>query len=290
MKFKIKDPLVLSLIILTVCLITFLSVKVLPQTTKQKDQKLFTNPIDQIRKIEISSQNQISQLEKTDQGWIVVSEQNLPADQDKIDRLLEAVSKVEKTDLVSQNATDNQDKYGLDPKTVIRIKINYQNGSQSELLVGNSGPDYQKDYILIPNQSEIYLSNLGLRAVLVQPRWKNLTVTSVYSDQIKKMTVNQKAIDDLESDQTKQLIGQVINLTAEQTQPTQPGQDLGFDQSKLQISIQTEDQTINLTFGNSNQQGQQYLQTDQPEVVYLISSEKFKQISQAVDQLLSENI
>ncbi len=165
---KLTDPFLLSFTTLVILAGVLAFLKFSPKSVENKPWLLET--IDLVNKIEITIGQEKAILKKDNDNWLVVSEENSIADQEKIDKLLSGLKEVKKTDLVSQNK-DNHSKYGLGEFQAINLKASQDDNLLLHLLIGMVGPDFESDYIRLPNEDKVYLSNLGLRSVLIQPRW-----------------------------------------------------------------------------------------------------------------------
>ena len=282
---KLIDPLGLSFLGVLIALGILLWIKLSPQLKEKKNQPWLSDKIESIDKIEIQTNNQKIILIKENNSWQVASEKNLPADKNKIDRLLDSLRQLKKTELVSKNENYHH-KFGLNQENAIELKVYQGENNFFSLLVGNAGPDFESDYIRFPQEKEVYLSNIALRSVLIQPQWKNLKVTDFYSDQVEKVIIKKgKRETEFDSEKAKELINQ---LTGIQAHDAQLG-SISRPTTTITIKLKENNKTIVLKLGEKNNKNQRSCQENEEPIIYLLPSWLDEKIDQAVKQLLSTN-
>jgi len=167
---KITDPFILSFLILVILGGTLAYLKIGPRLKEKQNKPWLADKIESVDKIRIKNSQQEAILIKKNNKWLVASENDSATDPEKIKDLLGALGKLNKKELVSENE-DNQQKLGVDQENGIKLKVYQNNQLLLDLLVGYAGPDFEKAYIRFPNEKKVYLSNVPLRSVLIQPRW-----------------------------------------------------------------------------------------------------------------------
>jgi len=168
----IKDSFFLSLLILILLGGTLFYFKSAPKREEESVQPWLANKKDLIQKIVIKRPGEEITLQKKEGSWFVLDEnkEEQEADQEKVDSLLEKLTRVKRTELVSNNEKSHP-KYGLGKDQAIELRVYQDENLLLHLLVGDPGPDFESNYVTIGEGKEVYLTSLSLRSVLIQPRW-----------------------------------------------------------------------------------------------------------------------
>jgi len=287
---KLTDPLFLSFLGVVIVLGVLAWLKFSPQLKEKQNRPWLAGKIESVDKIEINHNNQKTVLAKKDGSWRVTSEQDLPADKEKINQLLTSLENLKKGELVSRNKNYHH-KFGVDQEGAIELKVYQGENNLLHLLVGNAGPDFESDYIRFPDQKEVYLSNVALRSVLIQSRWKNLKITDFYSDQVEKIIIK-KGRDQKEFDsaKAKELINQLTGIQANDAWvlKEEKKEEYGLTQPTATITIRLKEDKgeVNLKLGQKNKEDNLYCQKDDQSVVYLLPSWLGEKIIEQVENLL----
>lgn len=282
---RFNDPFLLSLVLLLGLAGGFFVLRNGTEFLKSRSPSWLAGKTDLVDKIEIKNNLQETVLEKKDGGWKVTSENNLPVEPKKIESLLTLLSNLNKAENVSKNEKNHQ-KYGVDEETATLVKIYQGETTVLEFLVGKAGPNYVQDYIRLPNQEEVYLTNIATKSILAQAKWKNLTITDFYSDQVKQIIFEGDTFENMESEEFKNLVSQFTNLSGEDALNLEIETSVDFDSPLIELSLITEDAKTDIRIIQSSEE--YYLKKDGQPVAYLISEGKFDQIKQAAENLLSE--
>lgn len=290
LKNILQDPFFISFLLLIILGGILAILKITPNIKKGEKKQLVGETITSADKIEIESPEEKSVLQKRNNNWVVLSEEELPADKEKVNILIDTLKKLEKTELVSKNEA-NQQSFGVNEKETTKLKI-YQNDGKLilDLLIGEPGPDFEKDYIRLPSEKETYLSNIALRSVIIQSPWKNLKITEFLSDEVKKVeiTVGGKTRS-FETEKAKELINNLTGLTANNALLLK-GDDLGqygLDKPKKVINLELERKKIILSFGGTIKNESQYIRLNEDLVIYTISLSKNEGIEKESNKLFS---
>ena len=124
-----------------------------------KPGKIFDGNIDVISKIQISEKDKVLELIKNDSTWSIVQADTLIVKENQLDRFFDKVIVVEKEIQVT-NKESKWEKFGVDDSLGKHLKL-FDN-SEKELIhyvFGNSGQDYQHNYVRANNSSDVYRTN-----------------------------------------------------------------------------------------------------------------------------------
>ena len=124
-----------------------------------KPGKIFDGNIDLISKIQISEKDKVLELIKNDSTWSIVQADSLIVKENQLDRFFDKVIVVEKEIQVT-NKESKWEKFGVDDSLGKHLKL--FDDSEKELIhyvFGNSGQDYQHNYVRANNSSDVYITN-----------------------------------------------------------------------------------------------------------------------------------
>ncbi len=117
----------------------------------------------EITKIEISGPNKVTSLSKKDAQWVVGS-QEYPADTDKVKKILDVISGLTLTDLVS--ASENYARYDLtkDQKTVVKVWTGDTPALEFEM--GKTAASRNHTFIKLTDDANVYQASGNFRQKL----------------------------------------------------------------------------------------------------------------------------
>jgi len=275
---QVLDPFFISLFVVVALALSIFYLVYYPKKLNENIKPCLDGQIDQITKIKIDQ----TVLEKQDQGWVIASNNNLPADKNKVNQLLDVLKQIKKDNIVSKNKQYHE-KYGVTEESGTKVTVLHDQKQMLQVLIGNAGPGFSGTYFRLPEDDAVYLSKVGLRSAIIQNYWKDLTITNFYSDEVTKIEVGNQTFEDVENEKVKTLIGRLTGLTAddiikveEELKQTNP--------SKIKIYLK--DKEISLViFAN---EGNFYaIKPEQENLIYQLDPTKAKNINQAIVNLLS---
>lgn len=132
---------------------------------------ILTKSLDNTVKIEITMDNKITQLDKSDDKWVVTSENKAEANPDLVTKLLDSLKKVTTGTIISQNS-NKLATFELGDAMGINLKLSdSQNNVLLELQIGKMGPAYNQCYVKLPNSNNILLINQNLVLLTTPTSW-----------------------------------------------------------------------------------------------------------------------
>ena len=121
--------------------------------------KIYVGNVDNISKIQISEKDKTLELIKTDSTWSIVQAESLVVKENQLDRIFDEIIPLKKEMLIT-NKEEKFEKFGVDDSLGRHFKL--FDASDKELIhyiFGNSGQDYQHNYIRENNSSDVYRTN-----------------------------------------------------------------------------------------------------------------------------------
>ena len=148
-----------SLTALIIIIILFFVNQRLQSRHRIETGNIFVGDIDNISKIQISEKDKTLELIKTDSTWSIVQAESLVVKENQLDRIFEKIIPLKKEMLIT-NKEEKFKKFGVDDSLGRHFKL--YDASDNELIhyiFGNSGQDYQHNYIRKNNSSDVYRTN-----------------------------------------------------------------------------------------------------------------------------------
>ena len=121
---------------------------------------------DDITKMEVTRAGHTTVLTKKDKSWYI-SGGNWRADQTKVSEMLDKLSGLTVTDLVSESKS--YERYQLDNKNKVILKAFSNNTISRELSMGKTAPTNSHTYIRLPGDNKVYLASGDLPRLFMAP-------------------------------------------------------------------------------------------------------------------------
>lgn len=131
------------------------------------------------RKIEITTKDGTSVLEKSGEQWVVASQGSFRADAEAVNALFQKVATIEAGNVVSKSR-EKRTLFEVDT-TGIQIEIRGAGDALlADFVIGKSGPDFQSNYVRPADADEIYLSGELIRSAFDKGRrgWRDRKILS----------------------------------------------------------------------------------------------------------------
>ncbi len=128
-----------------------------------KVPKLGTLKIDKIEKIVITKGDRKVVLKKNEGDWSVEGDEGYKTDSDILKKVIESVSELKLTTLVSKSK--NYFKYELDEKRKINVKVFIANKMIREFDIGKIASTYDHTNVKIAKDNNVYHSQGSLRSI-----------------------------------------------------------------------------------------------------------------------------
>jgi len=149
-------------IILTAIIVSVVAYLVFRQTDRSTYQlpTLSKIPKKEITKIEITGPEKQIILNRKGDDWLIAPE-NYPADLEKIDRILDIVSELEFTAMVSESKNDLR--YDLSPEKRIQVKAWVGKDVKRDLDVGKTADTFRHTFVKISGDDRVFHAENNFR-------------------------------------------------------------------------------------------------------------------------------
>ena len=153
------DTVKYSLTALVIIIISFFANQRLQSNLTIKTGEIFDGNLDEISGFQISEKDKILELVKSDSLWSIKDNDSLIVKENQLDKIFDKIIPLKKEMLITDK-TEKWEKFGVDDSLGRHFKI--FNSNREELkhyIFGNSGQDYQHNYIRENGSSEVYRTN-----------------------------------------------------------------------------------------------------------------------------------
>jgi hypothetical protein len=208
-------------------------------------------------------------LSKEEDQWIVIEEDNLPADKEQIKQALQTVSELKRDNIVSKNPS-KQGIFQVDPNKGFDVEIKgEEDKTLAHFYIGKNGPDFMSTYFRKADSDEVILyKGFHLRSRFDKPAdtWLDKFIIIVQEQDVDRLEFNRTdepfsllhdheeekwRLDspeesDIKENIQKDITQTLFNLRATKVQRFKPEQTLaefGLDDPFLSINIIMADET-----------------------------------------------
>lgn len=155
-------------IVILVVVIVGLSIYLL---TRQTDRTLYRLPqlppvsAQSITRIDINGPEGMISLNRADDSW-TIGEQKYPADRAKVSRMLDAISDLSLTAMMSESK--DYVRYDLTDENKISVKAWAGTTPERELDIGKVGPSFRHTFVKLAGDANVYQARNNFRATFEQ--------------------------------------------------------------------------------------------------------------------------
>ena len=148
-----------SLGVLGFLFLLFLYNKNSQDSYKMVGQSIFDGSADDVFRIQLSENSKEIELIRKDSTWSISNVDSLVVKEDQIEKIFDRLLKVEKEILIT-NKEEKWEKFGVDDSLARHIQIYDENDNEIiHFLFGNSGQDWQHNYVRKNGSSDVYRTN-----------------------------------------------------------------------------------------------------------------------------------
>ena len=124
-----------------------------------KGQKIFTGSDEDVYRIVLKEDDKEIELVKTDTTWSLSQADSFIVKENQLQKIFDRLLKVEKGEQITSNI-EKLEKYGVDDSLGRHVMVYDQNDKELlHYIFGNSGTDWQHNYIRKNNSSDVYRTN-----------------------------------------------------------------------------------------------------------------------------------
>ena len=153
------DSIKYSLAALGLIFLLFLYNSSSQKSLEMDGQAIFSGSEEEVFRIKLSEDKKEIELIKTDTTWSFSNNDSLVVKENQVDKIFDRLLKVEKEILITSKE-EKWEKFGVDDSLARHIIVYDENDNQMlHYLFGNSGQDWQHNYIRKHGSSDVYRTN-----------------------------------------------------------------------------------------------------------------------------------
>lgn len=145
---------------------------------------------DNIAKIKITTKNAETNLARTDTGWVVVEEDNFPANEDLINQILESLPEMT-TEEIASNNPENAEFYKVDPENGVRVRMMNKNDKVlADYYVGKNGPG-RNSYVRVEGDDLVTIQENVFKYQYDKSTkaWRNRSIVKFDAEKVKRLEI-----------------------------------------------------------------------------------------------------
>ena len=153
------DSIKYSLAALGLIILLFLYNSSSQKSLEMDGQAIFNGSEEEVFRIKLSEDKKEIELIKTDTTWSFSNNDSLVVKENQVDKIFDRLLKVEKEILITSKE-EKWEKFGVDDSLARHIIVYDENDNEIlHYLFGNSGQDWQHNYIRKHGSSDVYRTN-----------------------------------------------------------------------------------------------------------------------------------
>ncbi|MBD3335885.1 MAG: DUF4340 domain-containing protein [Candidatus Eisenbacteria bacterium] len=192
MQGRLKTMLVLAGILIVLVIIAVLSNQA-RQRARSPGEPLYPGfAAEQAERIILEKGDDRVELHKNEEGvWLVATEGDYPADETKVDRVLENIPDFHTRDLVSRNP-DKQETFEVTDSLGTKVTVLGSGGTElAHFLVGKQGPGFMSTYVRPAGENTVLLVPKYMRSNydVNQPTWRDKSIFEFGVDEATRVEI-----------------------------------------------------------------------------------------------------
>ena len=153
------DSIKYSLAALGLIILLFLYNSSSQKSLEMDGQAIFNGSEEEVFRIKLSEDEKEIELIKTDTTWSFSNNDSLVVKENQVDKIFDRLLKVEKEILITSKE-EKWEKFGVDDSLARHISVYDENDNEMlHYLFGNSGQDWQHNYVRKHGSSDVYRTN-----------------------------------------------------------------------------------------------------------------------------------
>ena len=145
---------------------------------------------ESVTKIEITASAETTTLVKENNQWLVASMENYPADAEGVEDVLDKVTELKTTGLVSSNP-EKQAQFEVDSSGARAKLLDASGNVRAHLFLGKNTPGYLSSYVRAADSNNVYVGKGNLKATFDKGTrtWKDRTIFSFNKGDVTHLTI-----------------------------------------------------------------------------------------------------
>jgi len=263
-------------------------------------EALITVNIREANKIEIIKDEEIQELSKVENKWVVSSKSGVDADQVAVNEILNKTEEITKNDLVSTNP-EKKASFEVD-ESGVEIKMYSGDSLITDFFVGKAGADFNSTYVRLAEEDDVYLTKNYIRMHFDKNDFRDLAILDFDKDQASEIKIDQSKkeiaillkeegkwkaewYDEFEVDESKvtTLINSLSKLSAKDVVVDKSLSETGLENPAIILTVKMENGEENVLLIGEKEGEIYYVKRSVDDIIYTVAEYKVKDMQKGKD-------
>ena len=260
---------------------------------------------ENVTKIEITASGETTTLAKENNQWLVASMENYPADAEGVEDVLDNVTELKTTGLVSSNP-EKQGQFEVDSSGAEAKLFDAGGNVLAHLFLGKTTPGYLSSYVRAADSNNVYVGKGNLKATFDKGTrtWKDRTIFSFNKGDVTHLSIKSEEEEiELEMDaegkwqmtkpeaiaavepELDALLDSLSDLDTDDFADANDLSEYGLDAPKSSVLAKLNDGSTRLLHIGNEESGKHYVKRDDKEPVFMLFQYKINQLLKKSEDL-----
>ena len=260
---------------------------------------------ENVTKIEITASGETTTLAKENNQWLVASMENYPADAEGIEDVLDKVTELKTTGLVSSNP-EKQAQFEVDSSGTEAKLLDAGGNVQAHLFLGKTTPGYLSSYVRTADSNNVYVGKGNLKATFDKGTrtWKDRTIFSFNKGDVTHLSIKSEEEEiELEMDaegkwqmtkpeaiaavepELDALLDSLSDLDTDDFADASDLSEYGLDAPKSSVLAKLNDGSTRLLHIGNEESGKHYVKREDKDPVFMLFQYKINQLLKKSEDL-----
>ncbi len=298
---RFKTTILLAVVLGVLIVVT--AVASIMSNGKQEDKSgeaLITANIREANKIEVIKGEEIQELSRVENKWVVSSKSGVDADQGAVNEMINKAEEITKNDIASTNP-EKKSSFEVD-ESGVEIKMYSGDSLITDFFVGKAGADFNSTYVRLAEEDDVYLTKNYIRMYFDKTDFRDLTVLDFDKEQVSEIKIDQKGkeitilmkeegkwkaewYDEFKMDESKvtSLLSSLSKLSAKDVIVDKSLSETGLDSPSMVLTVKMENGEENILFVGDKENEIYYVKRSLSDIIYTIAEYKIKDMQKGKD-------
>lgn len=260
---------------------------------------------ENVTKIEITASGETTTLAKENNQWLVASMENYPADAEGVEDVLDKVTELKTTGLVSSNP-EKQAQFEVDSSGAEAKLLDAGGNVQAHLFLGKTTPGYLSSYVRTADSNNVYVGKGNLKATFDKGTrtWKDRTIFSFNKGDVTHLSIKSEEEEiELEMDaegkwqmtkpeaiaalepELDALLDSLSDLDTDDFADANDLSEYGLDAPKSSVLAKLNDGSTRLLHIGNEESGKHYVKREDKAPVFMLFQYKINQLLKKSEDL-----
>jgi hypothetical protein len=260
---------------------------------------------ENVTKIEITASGETTTLAKENNQWLVASMENYPADAKGVEDVLDNVTELKTTGLVSSNP-EKQGQFEVDSSGAETKLFDAGGNVLAHLFLGKTTPGYLSSYVRAADSNNVYVGKGNLKATFDKGTrtWKDRTIFSFNKGDVTHLSIKSEE-EEIELEMGAEgkwqmtkpeaiaavepeldaLLDSLSDLDTDDFAAANDLSEYGLDPPKSSVLAKLNDGSTRLLHIGNEESGKHYVKREDKEPVFMLFQYKINQLLKKSEDL-----